>query len=91
MGGAVAAAGAGQGVLGGHLPGDIQQFIAWVQQGDATLQQRYDMFVERRKSVEEQISQLQKTLEFIEYKCWYYSTALEAGTEAVHQKAEKRA
>ena len=62
-----------------------------MQQGDATLQQRYDMFVERRKSVEEQISQLQKTLEFIEYKCWYYSTALEAGTEAVHQKAEKRA
>ena len=53
------------------------------------MQQRYDMFVERRKSVEEQISQLQKTLEFIEYKCWYYSTALEAGTEAVHQKAEK--
>lgn len=70
---------------------DIQQFIAWVQQGDATLQQRYDMFVERRKSVEEQIIQLQKTLEFIEYKCWYYSTALEAGTEAVHQKKEKRA
>lgn len=70
---------------------DIQQFITWVQHGDATLQQRYDMFVERRKSVEEQISQLKKTLEFIDYKCWYYSTALEAGTEAVHQGAEKRA
>lgn len=68
---------------------DIQQFIAWVQQGDATLQQRYDMFVERRESVQEQIAQLQKALEFIEYKCWYYSTALEAGTEAIHlPKAE---
>lgn len=70
---------------------DIQQFIAWVQEGDATLQQRYDMFVERRQSVQEQIAQLQKTLEFIEYKCWYYSTALEAGTEAVHRTDEKRA
>ena len=68
---------------------DIQQFIVWVQQGDATLQQRYDMFVERRESVQEQIAQLQKALEFIEYKCWYYSTALEAGTEAIHRpKAE---
>ena len=68
---------------------DIQQFIAWVQQGDATLQQRYDMFVERRESVQEQIAQLQKALEFIEYKCWYYFTALEAGTEAIHlSKAE---
>lgn len=68
---------------------DIQQFIAWVQQGDATLQQRYDMFVERRESVQEQIAQLQKALEFIEYKCRYYSTALEAGTEAIHlPKAE---
>ena len=68
---------------------DIQQFIVWVQQGDATLQQRYDMFVERRESVQEQIAQLQKALEFIEYKCWYYSTALEAGTEAIHlPKAE---
>ena len=66
---------------------DIQQFIAWVQEGDASLQQRYDMFVERRQSVQEQIARLQKTLEFIEYKCWYYATALEAGTEAVH-KAE---
>ncbi len=70
---------------------DIQQFIAWVQEGDATLQQRYDMFVERWQSVQEQIAQLQKTLEFIEYKCWYYSTALEAGTEAIHRTGEKRA
>lgn len=63
---------------------DIQQFIAWVQQGDSTLQQRYDMFVDRRKSVQEQIAQLQKTLEFIEYKCRFYSDALEAKAESIH-------
>lgn len=68
---------------------DIQQFIAWVQQGDSTLQQRYDMFVERRQIVQEQIEQLQKTLEFIEYKCRFYSDALEAKAESIQlPKAE---
>ena len=63
---------------------DIQQFITWAQQGDATLQQRYDMFVERRQSVQEQIAQLQRTLDFVEFKCRYYAAALEAGTESIH-------
>ena len=65
---------------------DIQQFIQWVQQGDASLQEHYDMFLERRKAVQKQLEELQKTLEFVEFKCWYYGTALEAGTEAIHQK-----
>lgn len=63
---------------------DIQQFIVWVQQGDATLQQRYQLVLERRQAVLEQIAQLQKTLDFVEYKCRYYADALEAGTESVH-------
>lgn len=63
---------------------DIRQFTDWVLQGDASLQQRYHMFLERRRVVEEQISRLQKTLEFINHKCWYYETALAAGTEKIH-------
>lgn len=65
---------------------EIKQFCQWVQQGDASLQQRYDMFQERRKAVQEQMEQLKKTMEVIEYKCWYYETALAAGTEAIHKK-----
>lgn len=65
---------------------EIKQFCQWVQQGDASLQQRYDMFQERRRAVEEQMELLKKTMEVIEYKCWYYETALAAGTEAVHRK-----
>jgi len=47
------------------------------------LQQRRDMFYERRAAVEKQIAELQKTLDIIQYKCWYYETACEAGTEAL--------
>jgi len=60
---------------------DIKQFLDWCQEGDATLQQRRDMFYERRAVVEKQIEELQKTLDVIQFKCWYYETACEAGTE----------
>jgi DNA-binding transcriptional MerR regulator len=61
---------------------EIKTFIDWCSEGDATLQQRYDMFLERKVSVEAQIAELKKTMEVIEHKCLYYKTALEVGTEA---------
>ena len=39
------------------------------------------MFYERRAIVEQQMEELQKTLQVIQYKCWYYETAFEAGSE----------
>jgi DNA-binding transcriptional MerR regulator len=62
---------------------DIKQFLDWCADGDKTLQRRRDMFYERREIVEKQIEELQKTLEMIQFKCWYYETACEAGTEDV--------
>ena len=50
---------------------DIRRFFEWVEQGDASLQQRYEMFLERRRAVEQQMKELEKTLEIIDYKCWY--------------------
>lgn len=64
---------------------DIKIFIDWCMQGDTTLQERYDMFMERKEIVEKQMAALQKTLDTIDYKCWYYETALKAGTEKIHQ------
>ncbi|WP_128101639.1 MerR family transcriptional regulator [Paenibacillus sp. DCT19] len=64
---------------------DIKDFIAWCSEGDSTLKQRYDMFTERRASVEAQIAELQKTMEVIDHKCAYYESALSAGTEKIHK------
>jgi DNA-binding transcriptional MerR regulator len=64
---------------------EIKNFIDWCSEGDSTLQQRYNMFMERKASVEAQMEELKKTMELIEHKCSYYKTALAAGTEDVHK------
>jgi len=64
---------------------EIKTFIDWCSEGDTTLKQRYDMFIERKATVEAQMEALKKTMEVIEHKCLYYQTALNAGTEAIHK------
>jgi len=64
---------------------EIRQFTDCLKQGDASLQTRYEMFLQRKAVVQEQIRHMQETLAVIEYKCWYYRTAVEAGTEAIHK------
>mgnify|MGYP001522871036 FL=1 len=64
---------------------DIKQFIDWYMEGDTTLPQRRDMFYERRRAVEAQIETLQATLDMIDYKCWYYDTAVAAGSSRALQ------
>ncbi len=63
---------------------EIKQFSKWVEKGDDTLQERYQMFLERKKVIEEEIKELTDTLGFINHKIWYYQTAIEAGTESIH-------
>ncbi|MFK0521769.1 MerR family transcriptional regulator [Paenibacillus illinoisensis] len=65
---------------------DIKDFIEWCSEGDSTLQERYDMFIERKASVEAQMEELRKTMEVIEHKCDYYKAAIAAGTEDIHKK-----
>ena len=64
---------------------DIKQFIDWYMEGDTTLPQRRDMFYERKRAVEAQIEMLQATLDMIDYKCWYYDTAVAAGSSRALQ------
>ncbi len=63
---------------------DIKVFINWCLEGDETIKERYEMFLERRAAVQQQIKDLEYALETIDYKCWYYKEALDAGTLKVH-------
>ncbi|MDQ0230953.1 MerR family transcriptional regulator [Metabacillus malikii] len=65
---------------------EIKTFFEWCSEGDSTLKQRYEMFMERKAIVEAQMEELKKTMELIEHKCWYYNTAIVAGTEDVHKE-----
>lgn len=60
---------------------EIKEFLHWCQEGDASLTKRQAMFYERRRAVEKQIKALEDTLGTLKYKCWYYDTAVAAGTE----------
>ncbi|USF25226.1 putative HTH-type transcriptional regulator [Firmicutes bacterium ASF500] len=63
---------------------EIKFFMDWSRQGDATIRQRLDLIEKQRQSVLEQQRQLEDTLLMLDYKRWYYQTAQEAGTCAVH-------
>ena len=60
---------------------EIKQFMEWTKEGSRTFAQRKQLFETRKAAVEEEISQLQKTLDMLKYKCWYYDTAIANGSE----------
>ena len=68
---------------------DIKTFIDWCIEGDATIEQRMALIDRQREAVLKQMEQMRDTLDMLSYKHWYYETAKEAGTCAVHARMEK--
>jgi len=62
----------------------IKQYIDWGMEGDTTLNQRLEVFEKHRNFVVEKMAELEKYLQKIDYKIWYYKTAIDHGTTAVH-------
>lgn len=65
---------------------EIKEFLIWCQEGDTSLEKRRDMFYNRFEEVQKQIEILQGTINTLKYKCWYYDTAVAAGTEDTVKK-----
>lgn len=63
---------------------EIKYFIDWCMEGDATIDKRLALIERQREAVLLQMKQIQDTLDMLDYKRWYYETAKEAGTCAVH-------
>lgn len=66
--------------MSGMTISEIQDYIAMFQRGDASIEARRELVHKRRDEIIRQIEELQESLSFINYKCWYYDTAAEAGT-----------
>jgi len=64
---------------------NIKKYMDLCQEGDGTLNKRLEIFFERKEAVQKQMEELNKVMETINHKIWYYETAIEAGTETVHQ------
>lgn len=60
---------------------DIRQFFEWVEEGPSTYPNRKAMFEARKKAVEEEMKQLEKNLDMLKFKCWYYEQAIKDGSE----------
>lgn len=64
---------------------DIKKYIDMAAKGDETIDARLEIFQNQREKVKKQMTELQKTLDILDYKCWYYETAKAAGTTSVPQ------
>ncbi len=60
---------------------DIKQFMKWCTKGPSTYGKRKELFEKRKTVVEEELRQLNKTLDMLKFKCWYYETAIKDGSE----------
>lgn len=60
---------------------DIKLFMELCTGGSTTFLQRRQLFENRKKAVEDEIRQLQRTLDMLKFKCWYYDTAIADGNE----------
>lgn len=65
---------------------DIRKYMELCDEGDSTLEQRREIFFERKRDVLEQMTELNKILATIEHKIDYYNVAIEARTEAIHNE-----
>jgi len=49
----------------------IKEYLELAQKGDSTLQERYEIILEQKHIIEEQINDLNNCLKEFEYKEWY--------------------
>ena len=60
---------------------DIKQFMLWCSLGRETYGQRLELFRRQKAAVEAELKKLERTLDMLRFKCWYYEQALAQGGE----------
>ena len=60
---------------------DIRQFMDWCVEGPATYPQRKAMFEAQRVHMEAELEHMNRTLDMLKFKCWYYEQAIRDGNE----------
>ena len=60
---------------------NIRQFMDWCAEGPSTYPQRKAMFEAQRAHMEAELEQMNRTLDMLKFKCWYYEQAMKDGSE----------
>ncbi|CDE15941.1 transcriptional regulator MerR family [Clostridium sp. CAG:288] len=67
----------------GMLIKEIRDFMKLCEEGDSSLNERYNFFLDQEKKVQDQIKSLNQTLKLIKFKQWYYFKAISDNTESI--------
>ena len=55
--------------------------MKWCAEGSSTYPQRRELFLRQKETVEAEIRALERTLDMLRFKCWYYEQAIQDGNE----------
>ncbi|MFP7215826.1 hypothetical protein NG812_05185 [Lactococcus garvieae] len=59
--------------------------MEWTQSGSETFQVRKELFQNQKKYIENEIEVLNRMLDMIKFKCWYYEESIRLGDEQAVQ------
>lgn len=60
---------------------DIKQFMDWCMEGASTYPLRKGLLEKQKETVEAEIDHMNKILDMLRFKCWYYDQAIQDGNE----------
>lgn len=60
---------------------DIKRFMDWCAEGESTYPNRLALFQRQKQALEEEIEHLNKIMDMLTFKCWYYEQAVQDGNE----------
>lgn len=60
---------------------EIKQFMDWCVEGSSTYHLRKELFEKQKSSLEAEIAHMNKILDMLKFKCWYYEQAIHDGDE----------
>ena len=60
---------------------DIRLFMEWCAEGPSTYPKLKAMFEERKAHMESEIAKMNRVLDMLKFKCWYYEQAIQDGNE----------
>ena len=55
--------------------------MEWCAQGSETYPQRLALFVKQKAAVELEMERMNRVLDMLKFKCWYYEEAMKDGNE----------
>lgn len=61
---------------------DIRLFMEWCAEGSSTYPQRKAMFEERKAHMESEIAKMDRALDMLKFKCWFYERLNQGDNEA---------